>query len=147
MNIGKWGLMGLALTVVAALGNSAIAEDNRPSQATLNQMGLGGLVVMSDADAMDVRGMGYRPSRTRSKSSKWGNSSKKSHSSVQVVGNSFATINGKKGGAHSENSYAVQGTHFAAGGNGSAAGVIKTHGRKVSSTTFFATGFSWGAAF
>jgi hypothetical protein len=134
MNVGKWGVLGMAIAMTAMLGQ-ARAEHSRPSQETLKQMGLGGMVVMSDADAARVRGQGYQP--------------KKSHSSVRVWGNSFATINGKNGsgGAHSENGYAVQGKHFAAGVNGSVAGVVKIKGRHISSTTFFAGGFSAGVGF
>lgn len=136
MNVGKWWMLGLAIAMTAIVGQTARAEESRPSRETLKQMGLGGMVVMSDADAAGVRGLGYQPSR-------------RSQSSVVVWGRSYATINGKhgSGGAHSENGYLVQGKHFAAGANGSVAGVVKVKGRHVSSTVFFAGGFSAGVGF
>ena len=128
MNVGKWSVWGVAIAVAAVAGQSVRADESRPSQQTLNQMGLGRMVVMSDADASSVRGQGFKPSR----------------SSVRVFGTSFATISGKNGGAHSENGYLVTGKHFAAGANGSVAGVVKVKGRHVSSKVFFAGGFSAG---
>jgi len=47
-----------ALALVVALSGSAVA-DNGISQATLQDMGLAGIELMSDADAMAIRGMGY----------------------------------------------------------------------------------------
>ena len=38
----------------------ARAESGRPSRQTLEAMGLGSMVVMSDDDAMSVRGQGYK---------------------------------------------------------------------------------------
>jgi hypothetical protein len=166
MNVGKWKMLGLAAALVDVVGSSVLAAEDRPSQALLEQMGLGGMVVMSDADGMSVRGHGFQGGRS---------------SSVRVFGNSFATINGRNGGAHSENGYVVEGKHFAAGANGSVAGVIHTSsggrkggsynrpkssskfggrsggmgggygggvggGTRVRSTTFFAGGFSVGFA-
>jgi hypothetical protein len=107
MNVGKMGM--LLLLAVAMIGSSARAGEDRPSQAMLEQMGLSGMTVMSDADAMSVRGHGFNGGHG---------------SSVRVYGNSFATIRTKNGTAHSENGYAVSGKNFAAGANGSIAGVI-----------------------
>jgi hypothetical protein len=155
MNVGKWGCWGLAATV-ALMGSIVQAAEDRPSQDLLAQMGLSGMAVMSDADAMEVRGRGYQGG---------------GGSSVRVYGNSFATINTRNGSAHSENGYAAQGKHFAAGANGSVAGVIhissggggggygkprpKTYGGRprgmgggvnIRSTIVFAGGFSVGVA-
>ncbi len=47
-----------ALALVVALSGSAVA-DNGISQATLQDMGLAGIELMSDADAMAIRGMGF----------------------------------------------------------------------------------------
>jgi hypothetical protein len=72
---------------------------------------------MSDDEAMSVRGLGFQGG----------------HSMVRVTGSSFATINGPNGNAHSENAYIGEGKHFAAGANGSLAGVIHVssgHGGK-----------------
>jgi hypothetical protein len=86
----------------------AQAEDHRPSQRTLEEMGLSGLVVMTDDDASKIRGRGYMG----------GNGS-----SASAFGNSFATIDTPLGGAHSENSYTAEGERFAKGANFSEAGV------------------------
>jgi hypothetical protein len=139
MNVGKGILFAIAITLIAAAGPSARAQENRPSRQTLAAMGLSGMVVMSDEDAMSVRGQGFPGGR----------------SSVQVFGTSQATIVGRNGGAHSQNAYAVQGSHFAAGANGSHAGVVhKTirrgglnGGSTLRVTKFFAGGFSAGFAF
>jgi hypothetical protein len=108
MNVGKWGVGLVAIAAIAALGQVAQAAEGRPSQDVLEQMGLGGIVMMSDDEGMAVRGLGF----------------KGGHSSVRVFGNSTATINTKNGTAHSENGYVAEGRHFAAGANGSVAGVI-----------------------
>jgi hypothetical protein len=151
MNVRCWNVIGLAIATIALMCQSAAANDGRPSRDTLADMGLSGLVVMSDDDAMAVRGMGY-----------------KGGSSVRVWGNSFATINTKGGSAHSENGYAVSGKHFAAGGNFSFAGAEfkKSSGKgghnskpsyggmgghrgghtTVKSVKVFAGGFSFGVA-
>ena len=47
-----------ALALVVALSNSAVA-DNGISQNTLQDMGLAGIEVMSDSEALAIRGMGY----------------------------------------------------------------------------------------
>jgi hypothetical protein len=102
----RW--LGLAVAVVAVLNQTAWAEGNRPSDNTLSAMGLGGLAVMSDDEAMNVRGLGYQ-----------GNGG----SSAAVFGNSFATFTTPFGTAHSENGYAAEGKKFAKGNNFSEAGV------------------------
>lgn len=107
--------LGVMLVVAAMTVSDVRAEDGRPSRQTLAAMGLGSMVVMSDDDAMNVRGQGYQGGG----------------SSVAVSGNSFATINGGPlGGAHSENAYAADGKHKASGSNSSYAGaaVISTGG-------------------
>ena len=117
MKVQKLRWAGLAVALAAIANQAAWADGDRPSQQTLDEMGLGGLVAMSDDDAMQVRGQGF-----------------KNGSSVAVFGNSFATINSPFGTAHSENGYAADGKHFAFGKNFSHAGVeIKKadgHGRK-----------------
>jgi hypothetical protein len=84
----------------------AIADGSRPSQAALMEMGLGGLAVMSDEEALRIRGNGFMGS------------------SVDVFGNSFATFDAPSGTSHSENGYAAEGRHFAFGANFSTAGVL-----------------------
>jgi hypothetical protein len=154
MNSRNWKVCGLVFGLTMSVCPSAMAVDSRPSRDTLAEMGLGGLVVVSDNDALAIRGMGY----------------KGSSSSVKIFGNSFATINKKYGTAHSENGYVAEGKHFAAGGNHSYAGAtfkkssrMRSHsksgyGRKggggyggghltIKSVKVFAGGRSWAKAF
>ncbi len=157
MNARSWNVCGMAIASIALLCQSALANDGRPSRDTLADMGLGGLVVISDDDALAIRGLGF-----------------KGGSSVRVWGNSFATINTKNGSTHSENGYANQGKHFATGGNFSFAGATfkkssgkgghdkpwrgdmgggwsggGMHGGHTTTKTVkvFAGGHSWGVAF
>ena len=98
----------LAIGVFVAQATTARAESGRPSRQMMEAMGLGSLVVISDDEAMAVRGHGY----------------KGGGSHVSVSGNSFATVNGGPlGGAHSENAYSADGKHKASGSNLSYAGV------------------------
>ena len=120
MNVRELKWFGLAMLIAATMIQAARADGDRPSQSVLNEMGLGGLVVMSDEDASSIRGQGFKGGHG---------------SSVAVFGNSFATINTPFGSAHSENGYTAEGKHFAVGKNFSEAGVkIETngghHGRK-----------------
>ncbi len=48
-----------ALALAVALSGSALAENGSIGNATLNAMGLGGMQVMSDEQAMTVRGKGF----------------------------------------------------------------------------------------
>jgi len=101
----------IGVAMAAAAVQSAIAEGQRPSQSTLSAMGLGGMAVMSDEDAMSVRGRGYMGG---------------GGSSASAFGNSFATFSSPFGTAHSENGYQADGKKFAAGKNYSEAGVALT---------------------
>jgi hypothetical protein len=107
MSAHNWIGYAIAVASIAVLCQSAIANDGRPGRDTLADMGLGGMIVMSDDDAMSVRGQGF-----------------KGGSSARAFGNSFATINTKNGSAHSENAYLAEGKHFAAGANKSFAGAV-----------------------
>jgi hypothetical protein len=106
MRLSELTCVGLAMVLTMVCGASAGAEDSRPSQNVLNEMGLGGLAVMSDEEAMKVRGHGFKQA-----------------SSVSVFGNSFATFDTPVGTSHSENGYASDGKHFAFGKNYSEAGI------------------------
>ena len=143
----NWKMTGFAIAMLV-VSQSVRAEEGRPSQAALEQMGLGGLAVISDEEGMSVRGHGYNHGST--------------HSSVNVFGNSFATIQTPLGDAHSENGYAASGKHYASGKNGSWAGVkiVTSHGTPghgrpghggaattVKSIKFFAGGYSSASAF
>lgn len=109
MRTQRWIGLGVVVALGALMSQAAQAEGGRPSRQTLEQMGLGSLVVMSDGEAQAIRGQGFLGG-----------------SHVSVVGNSFATISGPDGGAHSENAYAAEGKHDAKGSNFSFAGVKHT---------------------
>ncbi|MCA9232734.1 MAG: hypothetical protein KDA57_18945 [Planctomycetales bacterium] len=48
-----------ALALAVMMSATALAEDGALSGAALQEMGLGGMQVMSDREAMDVRGKGF----------------------------------------------------------------------------------------
>ena len=100
----RW--ISLALGMTAVFAASADADGSRPGQRVLSEMGLGGLAVMSDEEALSVRGRGFKLA-----------------SSVDAFGNGFATIDTPLGTSHSENGYASEGQHIAFGKNRSEAGV------------------------
>jgi hypothetical protein len=112
-------------TIVAALVCVASANAEGISNKTLGSMGLGGMKIMSDSDAMVVRGKGFDGvcdtcSRTEP--------------GTRAVGNSFATIILANcpdcvligGAAHSENAYTASGPYYSAGTNFSEAGAAYT---------------------
>jgi hypothetical protein len=108
--------LGLAIALIAAMNTRASAE--QPSRQTLDAMGLGSLSLMSDDDALAVRGFGYRGSK----------------SSAKAWGQSWANIAVPGGSAGSKNGYSASGKHSASGRNLSFAGVtiihISSHGGK-----------------
>jgi hypothetical protein len=111
----------LACALVAAM--VTISKADQPNQQVLSDMGLGSLVVMSDSDALSVRGMGYAP--------------------VKAYGSSWASISGKGGSAGSKNSYSATGKHAAWGEANSEAGIeIKKGHHNTKSVTVFAGGSS-----
>jgi len=109
-------------TLVAALfgvAGSAFA-DQGISTSTLNEMGLTGLTVVSDHDALAIRGMGFRGG-LHSKCDSCGARGKKAPYS-RVSGSSWASIGVEDGGSHSENAYFAEGPYAASGENYSEAG-------------------------
>ena len=57
-----------ALALAIALTSNTQAEDGAVDSATLQAMGLGGMQVMSDSQAMNVRGKGFLTGLTGQKS-------------------------------------------------------------------------------
>jgi hypothetical protein len=114
----KW--LGLVCVLVVAGQTRALAEDGAPSQAALAEMGLSGLSVMSDDEAMDIRGEGFNGGG--------------SHASAS--GSSWANVSTPFGSAGTKNKYDASGKHSASGDNFSFAGVTiskttsKDHGSK-----------------
>lgn len=121
MNVRLLALGVLALAVVVGGSSLTLAAD-QPSDHVLSAMGLGELVVMSDSDALAVRGFGYAP--------------------VKVAGWSWASVKFKGASAGSENSYSASGKHKAWGENNSEAGVTVKKGHYKTSITAFSGGSS-----
>jgi len=145
----------LVAALVCAAGSTASAAGSIPS-GTLDGMGLSGLTVMTDSDALSIRGKGFSGG-FRKGCKTCGSRAKKPWSSA--FGNSFATIDIEDGGAHSENGYAAEGAYAASGENFSEAGsqitnveVVVIDGVTKSITTscttrVFAGGFSSAMSF
>jgi hypothetical protein len=124
------------LTLVAALvcvAGSAKADNGIPSN-TLGQLGLPGLTVISDRDALAIRGFGLDGSNFHLKTDCCGARGSASPS-AKAMGSSGAMIDiggtvadncpgcNITGGSHSENSYNAMGPYSASGSNYSEAGV------------------------
>lgn len=110
MKVCQLSLLIAALFVGALLGVSpACAAGGLPSDSTLAAMGLSDLRVMSDSEGLTVRGLGYN--------------------GASAAGKSFAVVSSHGATAGSTNSYNAKGNKFAAGANGSYAGVeVETGG-------------------
>jgi hypothetical protein len=136
--MNKLILSTLVAALVCVAGSAKAA--NGISTSTLSQMGLSGLTVMSDSDALAIRGLGYSTTIDHSmgKGSCCGPRGSKSPS-ASAAGNSFATMNvdaggnscptcTQSGGSHSENSYNAAGPYSASGDNYSeaASSITKT---------------------
>lgn len=112
-------ILSLAVALIALAG-SARAEEGI-SADTLAAMGLSNLNVISDSDALAVRGHGFRGGNYSKGCKTCGPRGKVSPYS-RATGASFATIETKDGGAHTENSYFAEGPYGASGSNYSEAG-------------------------
>lgn len=118
-------LSTLAAALVCVVAGTANAADGI-SADTLSEMGFSGLAVMSDSDALAIRGKGFAGGdQTRICKTCGPRALKKPWSSA--FGNSFATIETKDGVAHSENGYAAEGPYGASGENFSEAGSVVTN--------------------
>ena len=131
-------------TLVAALvcvAGSAKAA-NGISSNTLGQMGLTGLTVMSDSDALAIRGLGFSGVDHSINSSCCGPRGSASPGTL-VAGHSTATMNinagmgddcptcTQTGSSHSENAYLAAGPYSASGSNYSEAGSTITKSEAV----------------
>jgi hypothetical protein len=146
----------VAALVCAAVSNAKAA--NGISAGTLNAMGLSGMTIMSDNEALAVRGKGFTGIC---------DSCDRTEPQTRAFGNSFATMNlascpdcvAMNGGSHSENGYIAQGPYYSAGTNFSEAGAVHTTVESVdvngsvttltksTSARVFAGGFSTARAF
>jgi hypothetical protein len=119
-------------TLVAALVcvASAAQAETGISSKTLSAMGLSGISIMSDSDALAVRGKGFEGgSNDHFRLCKDCGPRGKASPASAAFGNSFATINLETcsdciptGSAHSENGYLAFGPYAASGTNYSEAG-------------------------
>ncbi len=115
----KTTLSLLAAVLVCMVATSAQA-DQGISSGTLEAMGLSGLTVMSDSDALSIRGMGYSSGGYESggdyehnKSKKpWAKASGESWAEVEFEGDDKVDVEAEAG---SENSYAAEGKYKASG--------------------------------
>jgi hypothetical protein len=113
-------ILSLVAAALFCVAGSAKAEGI--SENTLADMGLSGMSVMSDADAMSVRGHGFSGHGKMGKGCKsCGPRGTKSPYS-RAFGSSFANIETKDGDAHTENGYFSEGPYGASGENYSEAG-------------------------
>jgi hypothetical protein len=128
--MSKTILSMLAAVLVCMAAQSARA-DQRISSSTLDEMGLSGLITMSDSDGMAVRGMGYshdnyakkKDQHNKKKSSKpWAAASGKSWANVEYEGEKVDV----DADAGSRNEYAAEGHKYASGDNGSDAELVKS---------------------
>jgi hypothetical protein len=101
--------LAIAMAVIAT--TTVYAHSGQPSRSDLDNMGLAGMTVMSDHDAMGIRGQGFSPIQS---------------SSAQAFGGSAALLilpgGTVVGGAGSLNVYNSNGTFIAKGHNYSEAG-------------------------
>jgi hypothetical protein len=107
-------ILSMAAMLVCFAGS--VRADEGISANTLSEMGLSGLTVVSDHDALAIRGMGFRGGLHSKGCNSCGLRATKQPWSA-VAGNSFATIGVGDGGAHSENAYAAEGPYAASGEN------------------------------
>jgi hypothetical protein len=158
-------LSTLVATLIGVAASTAHAA-NGISASTLAEMGLSGLTVMSDNDALAIRGKGFAGGSQNGGCHFCGPRAKKEPWSA-AFGNSFANISIggdcpdciPNGDAHSENGYAAEGPYAASGENFSEAGaevsnieVVVIDGVTKSITTtvkarVFAGGFSSAMSF
>jgi hypothetical protein len=123
----------LSAALVCAVA-PAVQAEQRVSSSTLQAMGLSGLVVMTDSDAMSIRGKGFSSGGYQSKKDKH---SKKKDSKpwASASGNSWAEVelDGHKAEAEAgtRNKYAAEGKYEASGDNNSEAELEKTYTKRV----------------
>ena len=115
-------LLSAVVAALVCVAGSARA-DQGVSSSTLDKMGLSGLTVVSDHDALSIRGMGYSGhNNNHSSGCKTCGPRGTASPHAMAYGNSAASIGVKDGGAHSENGYLAKGPYEADGTNFSEAG-------------------------
>lgn len=129
-----------ALALVVALSGSAKAENGAISSATLNEMGLAGMQMMSDADAMAIRGLGFSGGDHMPKPSKndkpWTLAFGVSYATLQTGDGVAVSLNGGgghggydslgSGSAGTVDGFIAEGKYLASGSHLSEAKITKT---------------------
>jgi len=112
-------ILSLLASVLVCMAAPSADADQGISSSTLDEMGLSGLTVMSDSDALSVRGMGWKDSKK----------GKKTYAKARGESWAYVEFEGEKKEAEagSENSYDARGRYKASGENGSEAEMEKTH--------------------
>ena len=132
-------ILPMAAAMLICMVVTSAQADQSISTSTLDEMGLSGLIVMSDSDAMSVRGMGY---------SNGGHGSKKNHHSKKKSQKSSASASGKswaevefegdkldvEAEAGTNNRYDAKGKYEASGDNFSEAKMTKSWSKEVEYT-------------
>ena len=113
-----------ALALVVALSSSTLADNGVVSEATLAEMGLAGIQVMSDEAALTVRGMGYMPNGDSGNGNGHHRHGKKPWS--MAFGLSYAKIDKDGAEAGTHDGFRAIGKYRAAGEHFSEAGITKT---------------------
>lgn len=114
-------ILSMLVAAVVCVAGSAKAEEV-VSNSLLADMGLSGMTVMSDSDAMAIRGHGFSGYGKMGKGCKSCGPRGKVNPYSRAFGSSFANIETKDGDAHTENGYFAEGPFGASGTNISEAG-------------------------
>lgn len=106
----------IAAGLIVGLTGFASAEQGLPSESMLSAMGLAGMQVMSDEDALAIRGFGYDPWHGYGKNAK--------KPMATAYGHSYASISGHGANAYSEDGFHTKGKHKTGGKHKSHASLI-----------------------
>jgi hypothetical protein len=114
-------LLSLLAAVLVCMAVTSAQADQAISQNTLDSMGLSGLTVMSDSDAMSIRGMGYHSKKSKKSLAK---ASGRSWAEIEFEGEKEdVEVEAETG---SNNKYKAEGKYHASGKNGSEAELEKS---------------------
>lgn len=118
-----------ALALVVALSSSAVA-DNGINEATLADMGLAGIELMDDSQAMEIRGLGYNGG-----GHKMPKPSKNEKPWSLAFGVSYASVEDggwhQNAGAGTVDGFVAEGKFMAAGEHYSEAGITKVESHEL----------------
>jgi hypothetical protein len=123
----------VAAVLVCAAGSTVLANDGLIASTTLDSMGLSGIQVMTDAQGLEVRGLGYSGGHNSYGNHKGKHEAKKPWAAASGKSWAAAEIDGYKeeAGAGSHNQYAAEGKYHASGANFSEATASKVESLRV----------------